>query len=305
MKSLKAKIVSTACSIGFVATLIGLAVSSYAWFSANKVTTGKGMNLKTEIDTNLINLDFKLYKYDFDMKEGVEYIEGTESFKLDLNDFDNFIRERNVYNNNVIRFNAYIPAAEGAEGGKRKLSLVANVPETTIGEKFNGGFTDRVNRTYVDNSGYKYHNDNDSKDYTCNNISNIIYFKALPYSYKIGDSITLWDENINFEGTLENPATADQIYKGATVEFGKHEKKSSFISSGSKGNLLTLDIVELDARATNVVFYIEYNYNIELIDAFLQNTEIVGAQDIGMMSSRIVFQKDIEKITIASQGVTE
>ena len=104
MKSLKAKIVLTACSIGFIATLIGLAVSSYAWFSANRNAKAAGMSLTTEIDTNLVSLDFKLYKYDFDKKEGVEYIEGREGFNLQLNDFDNFIRERNVNNNNIIRF---------------------------------------------------------------------------------------------------------------------------------------------------------------------------------------------------------
>ena len=305
MKSLKAKIISTACSIGFIATLMGLAVSSFAWFSANKKTIGKGMSLTTEIDTNLVSLDFKLYKYDFDAKEGKEYIEGTESFNLDLNDFDNFIRERNVYNNNVIRFNVTIPAAEAAQSGTRKLTLTANVPETTIGDNFSGGFTDGVSRTYIDDSGYKYHNASKGADYTCNNISNIIYFKGFPYSYTIGDETTLWDEEVNFEGTDASPATPDAIYKGATEEFGKISEQASFISGGVKDNSLTFDIVEVDARATKVVFYIEYNYKINLVDAFLENTEIVGAQDIGMMSSRIVFQKDIEKITIASQGVTE
>lgn len=296
LKSLKAKLVSTCVTIGFIATLIGLSVSSYAWFSANKRPTATGMEMKVEVDTNLVDINFKLYKYDFDKKEGVEYIEGREGFNLQLNDFDNFIRERNVNNNNIIRFNVSLPNASSSEG-KRKIKVSATSLESVIGNNFDGGFTDGVARTYIDEEGYKYHNASKDKDYICNSISNIIYFKGFAYSYVLDGETYKVDNNITIDEST--PAT---IYRDATNEFVKRAEEFSFINGSIKDNQLEFNLEEVNAKASSVVFYVEYNYKVDLIDTFLADTEIVGSQDIGMMSNRINFMKDIEKISISSIG---
>lgn len=253
--------------------------------------------MRVEVDTNLVDINFKLYKYDFDKKEGVEYVEGTESFNLQLNDFDNFIRERNVNNNNIIRFNVTLPHPSASEG-LRNFRVSASLNETVIGDPFNGGFTDTVSRTYRDTTGYWYNNAQKGKAYICNNISNIIYFKAFVYSYVLDGVTHLYDDSIVIDEST--PATT---YRDATSEFVERTAEATFVTDGSKSNSLQFDLEQVDSRASSVVLYVEYNYNTDLVDSFLANTEIVGAQDIGMMSSRIAFQKDIQKITVSSEGI--
>lgn len=255
--------------------------------------------MRVEVDTNLIDINFKLYKYDFDKKEGVEFVEGTTEFNLQLNDFDNFIRERNVNNNNIIRFNVALPHPSTSEG-LRNLRVSSLLNPTTIGDNFYGGFTDSVSRTFIDEQGYKYHNASKDQNYICNNISNIIYFKGFVYSYVLDGVTHLYDDSIVIDEST--PATT---YRDATNEFIERTSEATFVSSGSKNNKLQFDLEQVDSRASSVVLYVEYNYNTDLVDSFLNNTEIVGAQDIGMMSSRIAFQKDIQKITVSSEGIVE
>jgi len=299
MKSLKAKIVSTCISIGFVTTLIGLAVSSYAWYSANKQVTGTGMNLKVEVDTNLVDINFKLYKYNADTKEGTEYIEGKEGFDLKLNKYDNFIRERNTYNSNILRFNVSLPNAKGSEESYRKIAISARLNATVEGSDFNGGFKDEVKRTHVDTTGYQYKNAAKDKNYLCNNISNIIYFKGFAYSYVLNNQTYKVDDQISIDET-----TATSIYEDTTDVFAGITEKATFVTSSGKQNEIQFYLENINSKASSVVFYVEYNYNGSLIDSFLANTEIVGSQDTSMMASTIEFQKDIDRIIISSQEVS-
>lgn len=300
MKSLKAKIVSTSISIAFAATLVGLGISSFAWYSENKDTAATGLNVSVNVDSNMVDFNFKLYKYDQDIKEGIEYNEGSTGFNLDLNDFDNFIRERNVYNNNVIRFHVYFPNYLATTGSARKVTIKANIEETTIGDRFDGGFTDTSTRTYADTLGYQYNKavTGGSEKYICNNISNIIYFKGFMYSYKMEDETTHYvDPNITID-----ESTADSTYKTATEAFQSFDEHK-FITGSVKDGSLELDLDEIDIKSTEAVFYIEYNYDIDLVDTFLNDTEIVGSQDVSMMSSRITFMKDVKNINISAEEV--
>lgn len=256
--------------------------------------------MQVNVDTNLVDMNFKLYKYDQDEKCGLEYVEGSDGFNLDLNDFDNFIRERNAYNANIIRFHVSLPNAGGSELAYRKISVTADIDETVIDSNFNGGFTDRVQRTYNDEQGYKYHNASQDHDYMCNNISNIVYFKGFAYTYEVDGVTHKVDESITID---ESSPTS--IYLGARDVFESRSTQFTFVSGGEKSTQLQFDLEEIDSKATSIIFYIEYNYNIDLVDTFLNNTEIVGSQDTSMMSSRIVFQKDINTVTISAMETDE
>lgn len=300
MKSLKAKIVSTSLTIAGIATLIGFSVSTLAWYTNNKVGEGDGLDVQINVDSELIYFDFKLYKYDQMTKEGVEYVERQDAnFDLNLNKFDNFIRERNVNNNNIIRFHVTFTNYNVVDSEQKRITVNANIDSTKVGDPFDGAFTDSATRTYSDTLGYKYNKTNGdiTKEYICNNISNIIYFKGFMYSYIIDGTTYYADDSISID-----ESTADSTYKTATEAF-KNFDENRFITGSSKSTSLRLDLDEINIKAEEAIFYIEYNYDTDLVDTFLNDTEIVGSQDVTMMGSNIEFMKDIKEIIISTEEI--
>lgn len=314
MKSTKKQIAKSAVMLAFAGSLLAFGISSYAWFVNNQVSDGHGLSTKVDVDTDLVDIDFMLYKYDRDEKVGVGYKQSSTDFDLALNDFDNFIRDRNVNNNNIIRFHVTLPNSEGSTAEFRTVTVSSTVRATTEGETFDGAFGDSERRTYNDTVGYKYHNIDESADYTCNNISNIIYFKSFMYSYSTVDytdkehpvtTETKKVPSLNFdEYNPDDSEDNDKVYKDVTEHFATLETKFSFVQNGNKSAQIQFSMDQIPAKTSELIFFVEYNYNIDLIDSFLTNTEkISGAQDTEILASKIHFMKDIESIKISSSEV--
>lgn len=294
-KSLKAKIVSSAVTIGGIGAVIAFAVSSFSWFHVNKKVTSSGMKTQIFADINLVDFDFMLYKYDFDLKEGVGFSE--EDFDLGLNKFDNYIRERNINNNNIIRLNATLPHSKASGEGDREIFVNVNCSESEVGSNYDAHVTERtpVNRTHSDENGFKY--DANSHTYYCNNTSNVIQFKCFVSEYVVDGVKTVLTPELD-------ETNADTTYKTATNIFkGMEDAEKSFIEDSVKDDNIVVSSNKIPSIVSNFVLYIEYNYNEALVDEFLRNTEFFSSSGQGtqiLEGNMIGFNKDIEQIRISS-----
>ena len=294
-KSLKAKIVSSAVTIGGIGAVIAFAVSSFSWFHLNKTVTGTGMKTQIFADINLVDFDFMLYKYDFDLKEGVGYSE--EDFDLGLNKFDNYIRERNINNNNIIRLNATLPHSKASGAGDREIYVNVICSESEVGSRYDAHVTERfpVNRTHSDENGFKY--SANSNTYYCNNTSNVIQFKCFVSEYTVDGVKTVLTPDLD-------ETTDDSTYKTATNIFkGMENREKSFIENSVKDDNIVVSSNSIPSTASNFILYIEYNYNEALVDEFLRNTEFFSSSGQGtqiLEGNLIGFNKDIEQIRISS-----
>lgn len=279
------------CGVIGVTLLMSIFTFSVAWFSNNKTVKTNGMITKVKVDPCLLSIDYELYKYDRDIKSGVKYIQNSENIDLSLNQFDNFIRERNANNNNILKFTV---SFLGTSEYTRSLSLDIKCLESVIGEEFDNGYeTTSVERTHLDAKGYQYKTGSSDSKYICNNISNVISFKILPYSYTIEDVENKFD--IASEITIDESTDA-LIYSSATTAF-KALESIQFASETDKTNTnLNYEIHNIPAGVSKVIYYVEYNYDTDLIDAFLSPNEIITNSGIDMLDTNatISFLEDIE-----------
>lgn len=293
-KSLKAKIVSSAVTICGIGAVIAFAVSSFSWFRINKNTTGDGMKIKVFADVDLVDFDYTLYKYDFDLKEGVAFTE--ENVNLSLNKYDNYIRERNINNNNIIRLEVSLPFSKAAAEGDRDIYVSINCSKSEVGSYYDAHMDDTRTRTHDDANGFKY--DSDGHTYYCNNISNVIQFKCFVSEYTTIDGVRKVKEP-----TLDE-TTDDTTYKTATNIFDSmKDSEKCFIDDSEKDDSIVVSSSNIPSTASNLVFYVEYNYNEDLVDEFLENTEFFSGQGTSIFDGSIIkFNKDVEVIRISSSS---
>lgn len=267
----------------------------FAWFYTNAQSKTQSGQIEVKANPNLIDLSFTVYKYDAESKQGKKYVEGDPDFDLSLNKFDNFIRERNVNSNNVMRFVLSFPN-RFSEQTKRDVFFSITCDSSETGTTFDPGIIDTKERKHKDNNGYKY--TCESVDYVCNNISNVVYFKVLPYTYTINGVSHKFDESINIDETNDS-----NTYFDATNYFQTQSTKSMFVNNGTKATEIDIDIEAIVGNADNIVLYVEYNYDTNLIDEFLKPNEFCEKTTTSeFFGVNIDFFKDVLVFELTSKG---
>ena len=291
-KSKNLKIISATSAVIF--SLLTCFTGVYAWFMSTAQTKSKSSEVGVQANPNLIDLSFAVYKYDLESKQGIKYAENDEAFNLSLNKFDNFVRERNINNNNVMRFNLSFPNKYIGEK-KRNIKFNITCDTSVIGDDFDPGISDGKKRTHNDEVGYKYQSGDTT--YVCNNISNVLYFKVLPYTYTADGVTHKFDETINIDETNDS-----QTYFDATEYFSNQDEKNCFVNNGSKETQLQIDIDEIAGNADSIVLYVEYNYDNDLMDQFLKPNEFKDSTTSEFFGVNINFYKDVLLFELTSEG---
>lgn len=263
----------------------------------------KGMKATIAIDEQIMNMTFNLYKYDADKKQGIRYAnatierDGEKVTDLSLNQFDNFIRERNAHNNNILRFNIEFPQELA---NPRLLTTLIKSKPTVIDEEFDAGVEENPEKTrlYDDTCGYKY--TTDSSTYICNNISNVISFKIYPYGYYEGGTLVRFNTDAAY--TIDESSDSS-TYETATDVFTKISESYDFVKQS--GSVYTKPYPQLEfttapfsSTVTTIIVYMEYNYKTELIDSFLEGTEFISGTGTEALDKgvNINFVPDIDGI---------
>lgn len=297
-KSSNLKIVCATSAVLF--SLFTCFTGVYAWFSNEAKNKTQSQQIKVKANPDLVDLSFSVYKYDQESKQGIKYSEDESGYiNLSLNKFDNFIRERNINNNNVMRFELSFPN-KYQEGINRDLIFSITCDTSTQGEIFDPGISDSKRRTHDDEKGYKYTTSGDEAGvhHICNNISNVLYFKVLPYTYKINGETYKFDPSINIDETNDS-----NTYFDSTNYFGTVEEKSCFVNSGDKEVQIDIDIDDIAGNADSIILYVEYNYDTTLIDEFLYKNEFKESTTTSeFFGANIDFFKDVLIFELTSKG---
>lgn len=286
-----------------VSLCMALFSMSVAWFSNNKNVSGNGMQVQVKVDPNIMDISFDLYKYDFDQKNGIKLseAEATSGENLSLNKYDNFIKTRNVNNNNIIRFNIEFG---GTVSTTRKLNLSLKCLETEANTTFDNKISTQGTRTHNDGVGYKYNNG--TKDFVCNNISNVIEFKYFAYTYTIGETTTKFNTNISIDESSDASvyASATNIFNNKDLNiqptYFVNKSSNNFVKNSTSINLTVNNV---NGATESMVFYLQYNYSESLIDNFLSPNEMIETNtglDVLRTNATIKFIEDIESILFSS-----
>lgn len=295
LKSKKMKIV-TAVSVTLF-SLLTCFTGVFAWFVVTGIANNESSNFNVITDPNIMNFELSLYKYDYDEKAGYRLYENDPDFTFMLNKYDKFLTERNTNNNNILRFELSFTHTLSSEQN-RKVNFDFKCTPTGIGEKFDNGIKDTKDRRHIDAEGYKY--SCESINYICNKISNVIYFKVLPYTYIKNGSTYKFDTSINIDET--NPANT---YANATSAFANVTGKS-FVNNKTKSTKITDNSIIVDPAATGMVLYIEYSYVPSLVEDFLYPNEFVESPEtaeIFIGGVNIEFFKDVLGLYVTSEAV--
>lgn len=268
-------------------------VGTVAWFTtANSKKTEEAL-MKLSWDADAIDVTAELYRYDVNDRE-VKKIDVTKDTDLSLDSFDTFIRSNNAKKNNILKINGTFAAINDAIGFSRDIGFRAIINDTVVDDKFNEG------GTYKDTVGYWYKKS--SKDYICNNISNVIDFKMFIYSITQNKITTKLLGDKDFDAT-----TKEDIYNSASEVFASMGDSSTFVINSLKNNSLSIqNTFDNVGQATNMVMYIQYEYNANLIDAFFAHNEFVTATEASTFNPEkgisVDFNKDIKYIEITSKS---
>ena len=93
-------IAAAICNVSL--TLTAAAVATYAWYVTSSEINIDVVSNSAEITAEKPNdIDFHIYKYDDDLKAGVD--KGNSLSQLTLPDYDQYITEKNEYANVIIR----------------------------------------------------------------------------------------------------------------------------------------------------------------------------------------------------------
>ena len=247
MKFSKKKVLALAGAIANLSFTCAVAgVATYAWFCLNDQVYANEMKIQAS-DPDIVINDYKILKYDDDMKKGVAYSNSTAQFFLP--DYDEYIKARNVYSNVVIRVELMFA---------RGLDTSSEAVEIDI--------TKLATSTLKDANGIRQL------------ISNVAQFKCITTSYTPYNSNTEVPVGVGIEEVAgEYQDANDAMYRTAIAYFATRKTPSTFISlmngqpvDPESGNLITI-IPELYNVGTvkRSVVYIECSYNEQLASGFV------------------------------------
>lgn len=288
----------TICATSIVLfSLLTLFTAAFAWFQLKSDEDLAQTVFKINSSSDLVSFNYDVYRYNFSTKQGYK-TKGSSETDLSLNKYDSFIRERNANNNNILRFDITFGGINESSKFSRNISVLVNSLETAVGSSFNGG-------TSADKTGYKYNKN--AETYICNNISNIIQFKSFVYSYTYLDGNTPVNKKLVTDSKYAFDETSEaSIYAGAANYF-KILSPKTFVANSSK--VTTIEVGEQLSNAgqiTSLVFYVEYNYNEELVQDFFENNEFFdneSLQEFDPDGKTIEFNSDILTITVKSETI--
>lgn len=259
MKTLKAKLISTIVAVAGAASVLGFGLSSFAWFGANKKTIASGMVLRSRNELNIAieHQDYEVYGYDLETDEPV-----VLSNDLTLGEYNIFMPFRNSYNRRIIRMTLIYP--KGVTSTSKisiKINCLSNLFDT------NG---------YVDTK-----------------ISNLIQFKFFDnYNkqiHEIDDSHTIFDvyqecctifDGINDFYTFVDTTASEKTENNKDKEF---EVNLNLPEEASGSNYKT-------------DFFIEYNYNDQLVDYYKNNSNVDFDIDFFKEGNAVPFDQDVQRI---------
>lgn len=236
----------TIANLSFTCVVAG--VATFAWFSENNTVTANEMSISSA-GADIIIDEYRILKYDDDLKAGVSFINESTEFKLP--DYDQYIKARNVYSNIVIRAELSFP--NGLDTSNRAVEIeIYKMATSTLKD-------DGVIRLLTSNVA----------QFQCITTQYTPQNSDVPVSIAVGIS-----EN---QGSYKS--VDDAMYRTSIAYFASRKTPTTFISlmngqpvDPDNGNkiIVTPELYNVGTIKHSVV-YLECSYNEKLVDGFVED----------------------------------
>lgn len=261
MNKTKKQLFSTILTLSCTALAIGAATFSFAWHTNQKdiITSESSFFAALNQSVSIQNNSFKVFGFDI-LQGKATKTEGTKP-DLSLQGYDRFVTDRNIYTSKYVRFTLDYPNGYIAN---QKLLIVF---------KCSGSF-------FIDNTSY-----------VNNNMSNVISFKVFE----------------NVDQIVEDEENTASFYNECASVFSLLENQYTFIdktdgsSSYTKGATIscTIDMPTLQTvNEHSSDMFMELSYDKDLIDYFVENTNMITSSDI-LEETSINFIPDIQIMSLS------
>lgn len=264
-----------------IANIFAVITVSFAWFSAARDVRPTGDFSVVSPEEYSIEYSIYEFNYDFTRGEEVEY--------FDLNNYDTYIQSRNEYNSKLIKITVDCVASATDSKVSIEVPCIRDFAYTPSGS---------------------------SNIYVGNYISNVISFKTARYSCLNTSGTTSYDFTLGTSnkfnpdgGYIGGEGGSDQLYQevkkyfdgvSADNTFVDKETLNEDVSSVEKTRELKFEAFTIPANTTEVVFFIEYNYNTTLANYFYNhfNPSSVISGEGDLADQTVKFYSDISEISI-------
>lgn len=249
-----------AFSLSFLTLIIS--ATTFAWLTITEKANTSGIDVSVEDTSQVALVSAYAIKYDGIFGAMVSNLL-NENTQIEMSEYDNIFTDRNINTPLILRFEVEIEDIEVNDS-------------ITITIKADANYTNNSKTTFT------------SGDYILNYLSNVI-------SISVGCGLSI-DGNSIIDNY--NPSIAEEakiIYDGARKRLEELGNIKSYIDYENKIKSDTIQIImnrsEYEDYLVNnyLIFYIDFNYNNNLIDDFTKNSLNTNGH--------IVFNQDIEKIS--------
>ncbi len=223
--------------------------ATFAWFAYNDTVNANGMQISSADGREILINNYRILKYDDDLKAGVSYYNDPDAFVLP--DYDQYIKSRNVYSNIVIRMDLSFP--KGIDTTNKAVEIdIYKLASSTL----------------KDANGIRLL------------TSNVAQFQCVTTQYTSQNSDTPVSIPVGITETQGSYKSVDDaMYRTAIAYFAARKTPTTFISlmndqpvDPDRGNIITL-VPELYnvGIVKHSVIYIECSYNEKLVDGFVED----------------------------------
>jgi len=300
----KIKIVCAA-SVAFF-SLISMTTGVFAWFTS-LASVDKASDNFVITTPKTMTSTYDLYYRNTTTKAVVKVPESTENIDLSLQAFNTSVCETNALFNNILRIVITFTDTSGTD--TKSVTSKISCTQREIGSAYNVGPAGAT-RTYNDNAGFTFHykkTGEEEADFICDYISNLIQFKGFLYSYNIGETKYLPSSDrpclVDTEKRIDY--TSDEtLFTTAKAIFDERDDQKTFFNGTSKLTNFNMDFAGIPAAATKVEYFVEYNYNNDLISTYfvlcehLKNRQFDGKFDPTKANLNVTFLKDLVSIEL-------
>ena len=223
--------------------------ATFAWFAYNDTVNANGMQISSADGREILINNYRILKYDDDLKAGVSYYNDPNAFVLP--DYDQYIKSRNVYSNIVIRMDLSFP--KGIDTTTKAVEIDIYKLATS---------------TLKDANGIRLL------------TSNVAQFQCVTTQYTSQNSDTPVSIPVGITETQGSYKSVDDaMYRTAIAYFAARKTPTTFISlmndqpvDPDRGNIITLvpELYNVGIVKHSVV-YIECSYNEKLVDGFVED----------------------------------